>query len=46
MIKYRANGGGIFFNPINNAAGSGIPPTNTENTTNQTQSKVLYITRK
>lgn len=46
MVKYRANGGGIFFNPINNAAGSGIPPTNTESTTNQTQSKVIYISRK
>ncbi len=46
MVKYRANGGGIFFNPINNAAGSGIPPTNTESTNRETQSKVIYITRK
>lgn len=45
MTKYRGNGGGIFFNPINNASGSGVTPASNNGNPKQ-ESKVIYITRK
>ncbi len=44
MVKYRSNGGGIFFNPTNNAAGSGVSPAN--NNTPSQANKTIYISRK
>ena len=44
MTAYRSNGGGIFFAPINNAAGAGVSPTTGSSAPQQ--NKTIYITKK
>ncbi len=45
MSNYRSNGGGIFFNPVVNPSGSGVPPSSGNNAPRQ-ENKVIYISRK
>lgn len=47
MQLYRSSGGGIFFEPVVNSAGSGVSPTNNNSTSAyKGKSRVIYISKK